>query len=143
MSTTPIRARVEPRTGGLRQTHVMRPIARVLSPLRLLALASVSALVLAGVWLWLDRNDGGAAIVSDSSRAGWMTIRFQGVRVDIPSSWERSDRDACEFHFEVWAPPNSNGCKWAGGVAFYASAPYDPAHEPGVRRTESSDEPEW
>ena len=97
----------------------MRPLARVSSPLRLLALVLVCALVLAGVWLWLDRDDGGAEIVGDSSRPGWMTIRFQGLRVDIPASWERSDRDDCEFEFEVWAPPDSKSCKWAGGVAFY------------------------
>jgi hypothetical protein len=62
----------------------------------------VRALASAGVWLWLDRNDGGAEIVGASSRPGWMTIRYQGVRVDIPSSCERSNIDGCEFKFEVW-----------------------------------------
>jgi hypothetical protein len=121
----------------------MRPLAIVSSPLRLLALVLVCALVLAGVWLWRDRDDGGAEIVGGSSRPGWMTIRFQGVRVDIPASWERLDRDDCEFEFEVWAPPDSQSCKWAGGVAFYGSATFDPAHKPGVRRTESREQPEW
>jgi hypothetical protein len=122
----------------------MPPLARVLSPLRLLALLSVCVLVLAGVWLWLDRDDGGAEMVGDSSRSGWMTIRFEGVRVDIPASWERVDRGDCEFEFEAWAPPaHSDGCTWAGGVAFYRSATFDPAHKAGVRRTESRGEPEW
>ena len=121
----------------------MHPLARASSPLRLLALVLVCALVLGGVWLWLARSDGGAEVVDDSSHPGWMTIRYQGVRVDIPASWERSDREDCEFQFEVWAPPESNSCQWAGGVAFYGSATFDPAHEPGVRRTESRDEPEW
>jgi hypothetical protein len=121
----------------------MHPWAKVSSPLRLLALALVCALLLAGRWLWLVRDDGGAEIVGDSSSAGWMTIRFQGVRVDIPASWERLDRDDCEFEFEVWAPPESRSCTWAGGVAFYGSATFDPAHKPGVRRTETRAQPEW
>ena len=122
---------------------MLRPLPRVASPLGLLALTLVGALVLAGGWLWLARDDGGAEVVGDRSPDGWTTIRYQGVRVDIPASWERSDRDGCEFQFEVWTPPGSKGCDWAGGVAFYASATYDPADKPGVRRTESRDEPEW
>jgi hypothetical protein len=122
----------------------MRPLDRVSSPLRVLALASVCVLVLAGVWLWLARDEGGAEIVDGSSHSGWMTIRYEGVRVDIPASWERVDRDDCEFEFEAWAPPpHADSCAWAGGVAFYRSATFDPAHEAGVRRTESLGEPEW
>ncbi|MET0520603.1 MAG: hypothetical protein ABW156_01325 [Jiangellaceae bacterium] len=121
----------------------MRPLAGVFSPLRMLVLVLVSALVLAGVWLWLDRDNGGAEIVGDSSRSGWMTIRFEGVRVDIPATWERLDRDDCDFKFEVWAPPHSDGCEWAGGVAFYSSATFDANDKPGARRTETPDEPEW
>jgi hypothetical protein len=121
----------------------MRPLARASTPLRLLALVSVCALVLAGVRLWLARDDGGAEVVGDSSYPGWTTIRYEGVEVDVPASWERSDRDDCEFKFEVWAPTGSTGCQWGGGVAFYSSATFDPAHGPGVRRTESRDEPAW
>jgi hypothetical protein len=114
------------------------------SRLRLLALASVCVLVLGGVWLFVNHDDGGAEIVGDSARPGWMTIRFEGVRVDIPKSWQRVDRDDCEFEFEVWAPPpHSDGCTWGGGVAFYRSATFDPAYEPGVRRIESRGEPKW
>ena len=43
----------------------------------------------------------------------------------------------------VWAPPEVNGCDWAGGMAFYGSSTFDPAHRPGVKRVESQDEPEW
>jgi hypothetical protein len=103
----------------------------------------VCASVLAGGWLWFHRDDGGAEVVGDSSHAGWVTIRYQGVRVDIPASWERSDMGACEFQFEVWAPPDSNSCAWATGTAFYRSANFDPAHKPGVRRAKTPDDPEW
>jgi hypothetical protein len=96
------------------------------------------------MWLFLTRDDGGAEIVGDSTHSGWMTIRFEGVRVDIPASWERVDGDDCEFEFEVWAPPpHSDSCTWAAGVAFYPSATFDAAHEAGVRRTESPGEPAW
>jgi hypothetical protein len=135
--------RGEPPRGCLRQTPVMLPVARVTSRLRLLALVSVCALVLAGVWLWLGRDDGGAEMVGGSSRPGWTTIRFEGVRVDIPASWKRLDRDDCEFEIEVWAPSDSQSCTWAGGVAFYGSATFDPAQGPGVRRTASREEPAW
>ena len=121
----------------------MRPWTKVSSPLRLLALVVACVVVLGGVWLWLARDDGGAEVVGDSSHPGWTTIEYEGVRVDIPASWERSDRSDCEFQFELWAPPGSRGCTWVGGVAFYASATFDPARGPGVVRTESRGEPEW
>lgn len=54
------------------------------------------------------------------------------------------DAGDCEFEFEVWTPPpHLEGCEWAGGVALYRSATFDPAHRAGVRRTESRGEPEW
>jgi hypothetical protein len=122
----------------------MRPVAEMSSRARLLALVLACVWVLAGGWLWFaDRGDDGAEVVDDSSRSGWKTIEFQGVRVDIPASWQRSDMDDCEFQFEVWAPQESAGCEWAGGMAFYGSSTFDPAHDPGVRRTESQDEPDW
>jgi hypothetical protein len=50
----------------------------------------------------------------------------------------------CEVRFaNVWAPPNVTGCSWAGGLAFYNSATFDPALGPGVQHVSSSDEPEW
>jgi hypothetical protein len=109
----------------------------------MLALVLACALVLTGVWLRLDHDGGGAETVGGSSRPGWVTIEFHGVRVEIPASWKRSDRDDCEFMSEVWAPPGSRSCTWAGGVAFYDSATFDPAQGPGVRRPGSRAEPEW
>jgi hypothetical protein len=120
----------------------MRPLTTVTSALRLLALVVVCAL-LAGGWLWFHRDDGGAEVVDASSHAGWMTIRYEGVRVDIPTSWERLDMDGCEFQFEVWAPPDSESCAWTGGMAFYRSATFDPSQKPGVRRAGTHDEPAW
>jgi hypothetical protein len=122
---------------------MMRPFARPSSPLRLVALVVVCALVVvAGVWFWLSRDGEGAEVVGES-RAGWTTIQYQDVRVDIPASWERSDRDDCEFQFELWAPPDGNACDWESGVAFYASATFDPGDKPGVRRSTSRGDPEW
>jgi hypothetical protein len=68
-------------------------------------------------------------------REGWKTIEHRGVQIDIPSAWERLDMSDCEFQFEQWAPPDSSPCDSEGGVAFYGSATFDPAHGPGVRRT--------
>jgi hypothetical protein len=120
----------------------MRQMATAKSALRLLALV-VCALLLAGGWLWFHRDDGGAEVVGDSPHASWMTIRYQGVRVDIPASWERLDMDDCEFQFEVWTPPDSKRCAWANGMAFYRSETFDPSQKPGVRRADTHDGPEW
>lgn len=66
--------------------------------------------------------------------AGWKTIEYEGVRVDIPASWARVDRSDCEFGFERWAEPDETGCETVGdGVSFYASATFDPRHGPGLR----------
>ena len=86
---------------------------------------------------------GGAEVVAESPQAGWKTIQYHGVRVDIPSAWERTDMGGCEFEFEHWAPPGAADCGLDGGVAFYASATFDPAHGPGVRRTGDSQGAAW
>lgn len=125
----------------MRQTHVMRMMA---GPVRLLAMVLVSAVVLAAAWLWLRGETAvQGEVVGSSSSSAWKTLEYRGVQVDVPSSWERLDMDDCEFQFEVWAPPEVNGCDWAGGMAFYGSATFDPANGPGVERGESRDEPDW
>jgi hypothetical protein len=115
------------------------------SGFRLLAVVVVCVSLLGGALLWyVTVNDGGAEVVAESPQPGWKTIEFQGVRVDIPSAWERSDMDGCEFEFEHWAPPpGAADCGMEGGVAFYASATFDPAHGPGVRRTEDKQGAAW
>jgi hypothetical protein len=85
-------------------------------------------------------------VVNESTDpTGWKTIEYEGVRVDIPGSWERSDMGECEFQFERWGPPGLPPCEADAGVAFYGSATFDPAHRPGVRRTETSgpEGPDW
>ena len=53
--------------------------------------------------------------------------------------------DDCEFKFEHWAPLDSGACGRGSGVSFYASATFDPAHGPGVHRSDTAgaDEPSW
>ena len=127
----------------MRRTRVLRMVAGV-NLVRLLALVLVSAVVLAATWLWVSGEDAvHAEVVGSSSPSAWKTLEYRGVQVDIPASWELLDMDDCEFQFEVWGPPEMDGCDWAGGVAFYGSATFDPAHGPGVKRGESRDEPDW
>ena len=93
----------------------------------------------AGVVRWyVTIEDDGAEVVAESPQPGWKTIQYRGVRVDIPSAWDRSHMGGCEFKFEHWAPPGAAGCGMDGGVAFYASATFDSAHGPGIRRSEDS-----
>jgi hypothetical protein len=87
-------------------------------------------------------------VVGDSpSRDGWKTLEYDGIRVDVPSDWERVDTGGCEFHLEQWAPPDSAPCGVDQGVqervAFYASATFDPARGPGVRRTTENGSAGW
>jgi hypothetical protein len=107
---------------------------------RLLALAAVCAALLAVGLIWFraagaPRAEAVAEAVSQPPAPEmWKTIEYRGVRVDIPSAWERPDTSGCEFRFERWASPDSPRCG-GEGVVFYGSATFDPAHGPGVRRT--------
>jgi hypothetical protein len=112
---------------------------------RLLVVAAVFAALLILVLVWFRAaGDPRSEVVGDSpSREGWKTVEYDGVRVDIPSAWERMDTGDCEFPFERWARPDSPPCDFEEGVAFYGSATFDPAHGPGVRRTTENGTPAW
>ena len=50
----------------------------------------------------------------------------------------------CEFQFERWGPTNLPECSPDGGLAFYGSATFDPAHGPGIRYDGPvGDDPTW
>jgi hypothetical protein len=99
----------------------------------LLTVMGVGALVM-GAAAWLDRGDSGAEVVAGSIRHGQKTIDYRDVRVAIPADWHRSDMDGCEFRVEHWAAPQAHECGVGSGLAFYASATFDPAHGPGIVR---------
>jgi hypothetical protein len=113
------------------------------------AWALVSAAVLAAllisvlVWFRAGGNPHSEVVGDSPSRDGWKTVEYDGVRVDIPSAWERVDTGHCEFRAERWAPPDSPPCDAEEGVAFYRSATFDPAHGPGVGRASENGEPAW
>jgi hypothetical protein len=105
----------------------------------LLSGVAAAAVTLAGCSWFEDVGEPRSEVVSDpATRQGWKTIEHEGVRVDIPAAWERTDMDDCEFRFEHWAPPDSSACGFDGGVAFYASAVFDPAHGLGIRRADTT-----
>ena len=106
---------------------------------RWLIAAAVLLSLLAAALLWHRlTTDGGAEVVDDpSAQPGWQTIQYQRVRVAIPEGWRRSRMGGCEFQYEHWAPPQSDPCASGVGISFYASATFDPAQGPGVRRTGS------
>jgi hypothetical protein len=96
-----------------------------------------AVLMVAAFYYWAGSSPRSEAATEFAERAGWKTIEYQGVRVDIPAAWERAEVGGCEFQFERWVPPNSPACELdAAGVAFYGSATFDPAYGPGVRREE-------
>jgi hypothetical protein len=106
-----------------------------------LGLVLVAAAV-AGFFMWRGAATSSAAqvVVDDAATpSGWKTVDYEGVRVDIPSEWARSDRRDCEFAFERWAQPDEVGCDAKGdGVSFYVSATFDPKHGPGVMRGDAT-----
>lgn len=111
----------------------MTVVRRALWP----ALVAVCAVALVAVFLWFRAtSEPRSEVIGDSpSRDGWKTVEYKGVRIDVPSSWERLDTSDCEFKFERWTRPGSDSCEYADGAAFYVSATFDPAFGPGVRRT--------
>jgi hypothetical protein len=113
---------------------------------RLLILIAAVVALLAVLFVWDRASDPRSQVVPHASaKNGWKTIQYEGVRVDIPTTWERLDMGGCEFSFEQWAPPDAPTCGQGGGVAFYASATFDPAHGPGLRRagTNGTDASDW
>ncbi|WP_433790123.1 hypothetical protein [Actinoplanes sp. CA-252034] len=69
-------------------------------------------------------------------RDGWKTVEYRDVRVDVPADWVQPDGTGCELRFERWAPPGAPPCRMTVGVVFYGAATFDPAHRPGVRKSE-------
>jgi hypothetical protein len=117
----------------------MTPVTAFRRSRSLFIVAAGAALLLA-VLIWYQAASGGsgADVVSESStEAGWKTIEYRGVRVDIPAAWERTDTDDCESPVqEQWGTPHSAGCFEDPGVSFFGSDTYDAADPPGVRRNE-------
>jgi hypothetical protein len=110
----------------------------------LAAVAAVAALLIVVVGWFQTTSDPRSEVIGDSpSRAAWKTVEYEGVRIDIPSAWERLEMDDCEFQFERWARPGSLPCDFEEGAAFYGSATFDPVHGPGVRRATDNVSPTW
>jgi hypothetical protein len=104
-----------------------------------LSVGVVCALVLAvGVGWYASRAPRAEVVDDGTAGTGWKTIEYQGVRVNIPADWERLDRGDCEFEFERWGPQGTPTCEPGASVAFY-DFPFDPAHGPGVKRTEETE----
>ena len=108
--------------------------------------AAFAVLLAAGVGLYATQDPRAEVIGEPADAPGWKTLAYEGVRVDIPSDWERLDMGGCEFRFERWAPPEVPPCDPdAEGVAFYGSATFDPDLGPGVIRNDRADSqiPDW
>ena len=104
---------------------------------RLVMTALVTALVAAAV---TSCGDSGPDVAIDPTADGWKTIEYQDVQVDIPAGWTRADMENCEFQFERWTPPDLPACSPDGGVFFYGSDTFDPAHGPGIRHDDMANE---
>jgi hypothetical protein len=106
---------------------------------------AIAVLLAVGVGLYATRDPRAEVVDESADPTRWKTIEYEGVRVDIPATWERLDMGDCEFQFEHWAPPDSPTCRTDAGVAFYGSRTFDPAHRPGVKRAEvpGPDTPDW
>ena len=113
------------------------------SPSRLLlALLVVVVMATAGTaWWWTHRVQ--HADPDDHAASGTRAITYQDLRVVIPASWERRELDGCEFRFEHWSRHSVPHCDTESGVSFYASATFDPATGPGVRRSRTGAATAW
>lgn len=108
---------------------------------RILLFAAAFVVLLAVGVGWYAMRDPRAEVIDDSTVApGWKTLEYEGVKVRIPSTWERLDMRGCDFRFERWAPPGVLPCDPdAEGVAFYGSATFDPDLGPGAMRNDGED----
>lgn len=106
-----------------------------------LLVALLAVVTLAG--LWLARAGDASPTPGDASKGGWQTIEHEGLLVDVPSTWQRTDTSGCEFEIPRWGDPAVSPCAFRDGVTFYASATFDPAHGPGVVRSLTDGEVTW
>jgi hypothetical protein len=102
-----------------------------------------TVLLAVGLGFYASRGPRAQVVDEAAASTGWKVLEYEGVRVDVPADWERLDQTACEFEFERWGPPGTGECDYDGGVAFYGASTFDPAHGPGIRRSDSEDEPMW
>ena len=117
--------------GGMSLSGLSRPRPLVLA-LTCTALLAV-ALVL---WFRSSSDVRSRVVLDERTQEGWKSVEYDDVRVDVPSTWVRSDLSDCEFQFERWARPGSATCEADEGVAFYGSATFDPSRGPGIRRAD-------
>ncbi len=102
--------------------------------------AVLALLLAAGAGLCATRDARAEVVAESAGAAGWKTLAYEGVSVDVPSDWERLDMADCEFSFERWAPPGTPPCDpHAEGVAFYGSATFDSDVGPGVIGDDTDD----
>lgn len=107
----------------------------------LLASCFVAVAVALVVW-WSTSSDDGAVVVDDSpagvSGISTKTLEYEGIRVDVPSSWVRMDLGEFELPHEMWGPPVQNPCHAETGASIYASATFNPATGQGVHRVDGT-----
>ena len=125
----------------------MMTVMLVRQRLRLVLLGALLVALLAVVGaVYVGREPRAEVIDASAGTKQWKTLEYEGVTVDIPSSWERLDLDDCEFRFERWGPPDVPPCDPdTTGVAFYGSATFDPELGPGVITNDREDPqlPDW
>jgi hypothetical protein len=89
---------------------------------RAVALTLTCAAILVTYLLWFRSSDAPPA---------WKTVEFNGVRVDIPTSWNPVTANECEFRFAEHRP-DSNICVLTPGISIFGSALFDPYRLPGL-----------
>jgi hypothetical protein len=112
-----------------------------------LAVAGAAVLVVAFLLRTVPEGDARAreteVPAAVESAGSWRTIEHEGVAVEVPAGWERSDTSRCRFETVRWGRPDSDPCAFEDGLAFYGSALFDPAHRPGVVRTTADGAVTW
>lgn len=98
---------------------------------------TVLAVLLVGVPVGLSVGDGPRSddevVVDGAVVAGWRTVTYDGVSVEVPDAWRRLDMADCEWQFVQLGPASADPCEQTEGVSFYGSATFDPATGPGLR----------
>lgn len=106
-----------------------------------LAAAVLIGAVIAGT-TWLFKPGGSTAPPLNVAPGHWKTIEFEGLRVDIPSTWKPVKANKCEFQFAEHYP-ETTVCDETPGLRLYGRSLFDPYRQPGVQRTNTSGKAVW
>ena len=105
-------------------------------------IAAVAVLAVPVALLAVDRdsNDDGHGRLAHDPAAGWRTVEYEGVAVDVPSGWQQHDVSTCLGVAFRYGPPDADPCSLDNdGLMIVPLADTESYRGPGVFRWKLTD----